>query len=103
MTGLLALSLPASESAHTAEQSARLMVVIGATDATSAFFTEDRNTALGNDRSPTGLRRRWHYAVPVCRGDPNYKRLISTPGLRATVVVDREASQIMSIRFHGRR
>jgi Na+/H+ antiporter NhaD/arsenite permease-like protein len=75
MTGLLALSVPASESAQTAEQSsstvvvvlavvifvgtyvliaaewvhrvaaaligAALMVIIGATDATSAFFTED--------------------------------------------------------------
>jgi hypothetical protein len=35
-------------------------------------------------------------------GDPNYKRLVSPPGLRATVVVDRASSQIMSVRFHGR-
>jgi hypothetical protein len=36
-------------------------------------------------------------------GDPNYRRLVSTPGLTATVVVDRATSHIMSVRFHGRR
>src|SRR5688572_18618959 len=35
-------------------------------------------------------------------GYPNYKRLVSTPGLGATVVVDRASSQIMSVRFHAR-
>jgi hypothetical protein len=36
------------------------------------------------------------------RGDPVYKKLVSTPGLRATFVVDRARSQILGIRFHGR-
>jgi hypothetical protein len=36
------------------------------------------------------------------RGDPVYKKLVSTPGLRATIVVDRESSQILGVRFHGR-
>jgi hypothetical protein len=36
------------------------------------------------------------------RGDPVSKKLVSTPGLRATVVVDRGSSQILSVRFHGR-
>ena len=36
------------------------------------------------------------------RGDPVYKKLVSTPGLRATFVVDRGSSQILSVRFHGR-
>jgi hypothetical protein len=34
--------------------------------------------------------------------DPAYKKLVSTPGLRATFVVDRGSSQILSVRFHGR-
>jgi hypothetical protein len=36
------------------------------------------------------------------RGDPVYKKLVSTPGLRATFVVDRARSQILGVRFHGR-
>jgi hypothetical protein len=36
------------------------------------------------------------------RGDPVYQRLVSTPGLRATFVVDRGSSQILGVRFHGR-
>jgi Type II/IV secretion system protein len=36
-------------------------------------------------------------------GDPNYKQLVSTPCLRATIVVDRDTSHIMSVRIHGRR
>ena len=36
-------------------------------------------------------------------GDPVYKKLVSTPGLAATIVVDRESSHIMRVRFHGRR
>jgi hypothetical protein len=36
------------------------------------------------------------------RGDPVYKKLVSTPGLRATFVVDRGSSQILGVRFHGR-
>jgi hypothetical protein len=36
------------------------------------------------------------------RGDPVYKKLVGTPGLRATFVVDRGSSQILSVRFHGR-
>ena len=35
--------------------------------------------------------------------DPVYKKLVSTPGLAATIVVDRESSHITSVRFHGRR
>jgi hypothetical protein len=30
-----------------------------------------------------------------------YKKLVSTPGLRATVVVDRGSSQLLGVRFHG--
>jgi hypothetical protein len=37
------------------------------------------------------------------RGDPNYQKLVSTPGLTATIVVDRSSSHIMRVRFHGRR
>jgi hypothetical protein len=37
------------------------------------------------------------------RGDPNYRKLVGTPGLAATIVVDRETRQILSVRFHGRR
>jgi hypothetical protein len=36
------------------------------------------------------------------RGDPVYQKLVSTPGLRATFVVDRGSSQILGVRFHGR-
>jgi hypothetical protein len=36
------------------------------------------------------------------RGDPVYKKLVSTPGLRATIVVDRGSSQILGVTFHGR-
>jgi hypothetical protein len=36
------------------------------------------------------------------RGDPVYKKLVSTPGLRATFVVDRGSSRILGVRFHGR-
>jgi hypothetical protein len=36
-------------------------------------------------------------------GDPNYSKLVSTPGLTARIVVDRATSHIMSVRFHGRR
>jgi hypothetical protein len=35
-------------------------------------------------------------------GHPAYKRLVSTPGLRATVVVDTANRQICSVRFRGR-
>jgi hypothetical protein len=30
-------------------------------------------------------------------------KLVATRGLAATIVVDRESSHIMSVRFHGRR
>jgi hypothetical protein len=36
-------------------------------------------------------------------GDPNYKKLVATPGLSATIVVDRGSSHILSVRFQGRR
>jgi len=36
------------------------------------------------------------------RGDPIYRKLVSTPGLRATFVVDRGSSQILGVRFHVR-
>jgi len=35
--------------------------------------------------------------------DPNYKKLVATPGLSATIVVDCASSHILSVRFHGRR
>ena len=41
------------------------------------------------------------FRFPV--GDPSYKKLVATPGLSATIVVDRGSSHIMSVRFHGRR
>jgi hypothetical protein len=34
--------------------------------------------------------------------DSVYRKLVSTPGLRATIVVDRGSSQILGVRFHGR-
>lgn len=61
-------------------------------------------------------RRRWArriaYGLPgddgtmrfrFSPGDPNDKKLVATPGLSATIVVDRGSSHIMSVRFHGRR
>jgi hypothetical protein len=36
-------------------------------------------------------------------GDPSYRALVSTPGLSATVVVDRGSNHIMNVRFHGPR
>jgi hypothetical protein len=52
------------------------------------------------------------HGVPTARGDalvfhfhpghPQYQKLVSTPGLRATFVVDRGSSQILGVRFHGR-
>jgi hypothetical protein len=36
------------------------------------------------------------------RGDPAYKQLVCKPGLAAVVVVDREASRIMGVRFRHR-
>jgi hypothetical protein len=36
------------------------------------------------------------------RGHPTYRKLVTTPGLRARFVVDRESSQILSVRFRGR-
>ena len=36
------------------------------------------------------------------RGDSVYQKLVSTPGLRATFVVDRGSSQILGVRFHVR-
>ena len=36
-------------------------------------------------------------------GHPQYTKLVSQPGLRATFVVDRGSSQILGVRFHGRR
>jgi hypothetical protein len=35
--------------------------------------------------------------------DPVYRKLVSTPGLTATIVVDRETSHILRVRFHRRR
>ena len=37
------------------------------------------------------------------RGDPDYKALVTTPGLSASIVVDRGTSHILSVRFRGRR
>jgi hypothetical protein len=36
-------------------------------------------------------------------GDPVYKKLVSMPGLRATIVVDRASSNILGVTFRGRR
>ena len=57
----------------------------------------------GHDKIAPGLpgddgTLRFRYS----RGDPNYGTMVSTPGLRATFVVDRETSHIMSVRFRGR-
>ena len=35
------------------------------------------------------------------RGDPVYRRLVSTPGLRANIVVDRVSRQILGVTFRG--
>ena len=37
------------------------------------------------------------------RGDPAYRALVSTPGLAASVVVDRASGRIMGVRFHNRK
>jgi hypothetical protein len=52
------------------------------------------------------------HGVPTASGDalkfrfhpghPVYTRLVSTPGLRAIIVVDRTSSQILGVRFRGR-
>ena len=34
-------------------------------------------------------------------GDPTYRRLVSTPGLRATIVIDRATSRILNVRFRA--
>jgi hypothetical protein len=36
-------------------------------------------------------------------GDPNYRKLVSTPGLTARIVMDRATSHILSVRLHGRQ
>jgi hypothetical protein len=36
-------------------------------------------------------------------GDPTHRELVSTPGLRVTVVVDRATSHIIGVAFRGRR
>jgi hypothetical protein len=47
------------------------------------------------------VRGRRNPAIPFSPRRPAYKRLVATPGLRATVVVDR-AGLILNVRFHGR-
>ncbi len=37
------------------------------------------------------------------RGDPNYRKLVSTPFLSAIVVVDRATKSILGVKFRGRR
>jgi hypothetical protein len=56
-----------------------------------------REIARGQPGEDGSLRFRFE------RGDPSYRQLVSTPGLAATVVVDRATSRIMNVRFHGRR
>jgi len=36
------------------------------------------------------------------KGDPVYRKLVSTPGLTATIVVDRATSTIMTVTFRAR-
>jgi hypothetical protein len=36
-------------------------------------------------------------------GDPTHRELVSTPGLRVTVVVDGATSHIIGVAFRGRR
>jgi hypothetical protein len=36
------------------------------------------------------------------RGNPVYRRLVGTPGLKARIAVDRSSNQILSVRFTGR-
>jgi hypothetical protein len=42
---------------------------------------------------------RFHFA----RGNPAYQKLVSNPGLKATIVLDRATATIMNVKFHGRR
>jgi hypothetical protein len=58
----------------------------------------------GHDQIAFGLpgddgTMRFHFPA----ADPNYRKLVSTPGLTASIVVDRETSHILSVRFRGRR
>lgn len=36
-------------------------------------------------------------------GHPEYSKLVATPGLRATIVVDRGAGHVLGVTFHARR
>ena len=36
------------------------------------------------------------------RGNPVYRELVSTPGLRARIALDRATGQIISVTFRGR-
>jgi hypothetical protein len=56
--------------------------------------TKDRLRLPGDDGT-----MRFHFPP----GDPNYRKLVSTPGLTATIVVDRENSHILGVSFRGRR
>jgi hypothetical protein len=60
--------------------------------------------AAGSDRVAFGVpgdggTLRFHFQP----GEPAYQALVSTPGLTATVVVDRGTSRIMSVKFHNNR
>jgi hypothetical protein len=56
----------------------------------------EQQIAYGVPVGGDALKFRFHPGHPV------YTRLVSTPGLRATFVVDRGSSQILGVRFRGR-
>jgi hypothetical protein len=58
---------------------------------------EEPKIAYGQPAAGDALKFRFD------RGDPVYSKLVSTPDLRATIVVDRASSHILSVRFYGRR
>jgi hypothetical protein len=56
-------------------------------------------------------RNRLVYGIPeqdgtlrfrFARGEPAYQKLVGKPGLTATIVLDRETSHIMGVKFHNR-
>jgi hypothetical protein len=55
----------------------------------------ERNVAIGHPTDDGALT----FAFP--RGDPVYKQLVTTPGLRALITVDR-AGGILGVKFRGR-
>ena len=63
----------------------------------SANGARQHQIAPGLPEDDGSLRFRFHV------GDPVYKKLVSTPGLTATIVVDRGTRRIFAVNFHHLR